>query len=754
MFMVEKYHSRRHSGNFSNAPQPATPRSSGPSNQNKGFKPNFSNKNKPSFSPKVNMDDLTNFGLDFLNSKPEPKKPFMRNTTPRPNRPTPNSFTPKQTPRVNNQAPKPLGHPNPRRLMSNAHFTSKPGLVANKFPTRTPGKPNSTQTSRPAGTPAKFRTQNSEPSVFGIKNSAKNFALRPTTTSKTAVPKILDKKLDAKIKEPRLRIIPLGGMEEVGRNMTIFEYGDDIVILDMGLQFPEEDMFGIDFIIPNISYLKGKEQNIRAVILSHGHLDHIGAAPMLLEALGYPPIIARPLTLALLKNRQEDYKPNSTNLLKTIQIKDIKETFSLGNFRLKLFAVDHSIMDAVGVILETPTATILHPGDWTLERDEHGKAHLDFSRLANLKRPTVLMLESLGATDVRHSASTQEMQKNLTSLVSNAKGRVIIGTFASQIERLDWIIDMAEKLGKKIVVDGRSMKTNIEIAQQLGYIKPAKHTLIKAEMMNEFPDNKIVILATGAQGETNASLSRILSGDHRTIKIQKNDTVIFSSSVIPGNERSIQTLKDKLYRQCDNVVHGDLMDIHVSGHGNREDILYLLRQVRPDYFIPVYAYHYMLREAKKLAEENGFKSERVFILDNGQVAEFDRVGGKVTKEKANTDYVMVDGLGVGDVSDIVLRDRKAMAEDGMIVVISTIDSKTGELIGSPDIISRGFIYMKENKELIQKTREKIKNIIKTRPTHGVVDDDYIKNKVRNDIGQFLFQQTKRRPMVLPVVIRV
>ncbi len=552
----------------------------------------------------------------------------------------------------------------------------------------------------------------------------------------------------------KLRIIPLGGMEEVGRNMTVFEYGNDIVLLDMGLQFPEEDMPGIDFIIPNISYLKGKEKNIRAVILSHGHLDHIGAAPFLLEKLGYPPVVARPLTLAMLKHRQEDYKKGTVKMLSTIQINNLQETFSFGAFRLKLFQVEHSIMDAVGIILETPAATIIHPGDWTLEKNDQGRPQLDFSHLAKLKRPTVLMLESLGATDVRPSASTQVMQHNLQSLITNAKGKVVIGTFASQIERVGWVIAMAEKLGKKVVLDGYSMKTNIEIAQKLGYIKAAKGTLIKAEAMHDLPENKIVILATGAQGEDKASLSRILNGDHRQIKINKHDTVIFSSSVIPGNERSIQTLKDKLYRQCDNVVHGEIMDIHVSGHANRQDIAYILGQIRPDYFIPVYAYHYMLHEAKKLAVDRGFPSERVFILDNGQVAEFDARGGRTTKEKVNTDYVMVDGLGVGDVSDIVLRDRKAMAEDGMIVIISTIDSKTGDLIGSPDIISRGFVYMKENRDLIQKTREKIKSIVKNRPNAGGADDDYIKNKVRNDIGQFLFQQTKRRPMVLPVVIRV
>jgi len=553
----------------------------------------------------------------------------------------------------------------------------------------------------------------------------------------------------------KLRIIPLGGMEEVGRNMTIFEYGNDIVILDMGLQFPEEDMFGIDFIIPNIDYLKGKEKNVRAVILSHGHLDHIGAAPMLLESLGYPPIVARPLTLALLKNRQEDYKSNSINQLKIININSIKDTLAFGAFKIKFFQIEHSIMDAVGIIMETPDGTVIHPGDWTLDKDNTGKPNLDFTHLADLKRPTILMLESLGATDVRPSAPAQTMENNITELISSAKGRVVIGTFASQIERINWIISIAEKLGKKVVLDGRSMKFNVEVAQQLGYIKPAKNTMIKPEQMHEFPEDKIIILATGAQGESNASLSRILNGDHRIIKIQKNDTVIFSSSVIPGNERSIQNLKDKLYRQCDNVVHGEIMDVHVSGHANSQDIVYVLKQIKPDYFIPTYAYHYMLCEAKKLAERNGFPSNKILIMDNGQVAEFDKTGAKITKEKANTDYVMVDGLGVGDVSNIVMRDRKVMAEDGMIVVITTIDSKTGDLIGSPDIISRGFIYMKENQELIKETRNKIKAIIKERPNTGIgVDDDYIKNRVRNDVGKFLFQKTKRRPMVLPVVIKV
>jgi ribonuclease J len=554
-----------------------------------------------------------------------------------------------------------------------------------------------------------------------------------------------------------LRVIPIGGCEEVGRNMTIFEYNGDIVILDMGIQFPEEDMLGIDYIIPNSEYLKGKEKNIRGVIFSHGHLDHIGAAPIVLEKIGNPPIIGRNMTLAMVKHRVEDYKPNSSKTLKTILIKNISDKLTLGQFKISFFQIEHSIMDAVGVVLSTPVGTVVHPGDWTMERDKAGKPVVDYTHLAKLPRPMILMLESLGVVSTRPSPTSEELKKALTGLISEAEGRVIIGTFSSQVERVGWIIEIAEKMGKKIVLDGYSMKMNIEIARELGYIKCKKDTIIKAEQARNFSDNKIVIICPGAQGEENSALARIIGGSHRHIKIKRSDTIIFSSSIIPGNERTIQRLKDNLYRQCDNVIHGNMMDIHISGHGTKDDITYMLKTIRPDYYIPVYANHYMLKEAEKLAKSIGFNPNRIFVPDNGSVIEFDRQGGRLTKEKVPANYVFVDGMGVTDSnSNIVLRDRKMMSEDGMVVVITTIDSKTGELIGSPDIISRGFVYMKDNQELIQKTRQKIKMIIKGRPQPqpGMTEDDYLKNKIRTEIGQFLLQQTKMRPLLLPVVIRV
>ena len=572
------------------------------------------------------------------------------------------------------------------------------------------------------------------------------------------------KQIKRKTQKPRdpsqkLRIIPLGGMEEVGKNMTIFEYGNDIIILDMGLQFPEEGMHGIDYIIPNISYLKGKEKNVKAVIFSHGHLDHIGAAPILLERLGYPTILGRPLTLAMVKHRQEDYKPKSTNLLKVLPIKDIKNRFSFGVFKISFFQVDHSIMDAVGVILETPNGTIVHPGDWTLDKDRHGKPILNYASLSRMqKRPIILMLEALGAIDIRHSASHEDMHKNLTEIITKSRGRIVIGTFASQIERVNWIIQAAEIAGKKVALDGYSMKMNIEIAQKLGYVKVKKGTLIKVGTIDDYPDDKVIVIATGAQGEGNAVLSRIINGTHRNIKLKKSDTVVLSSSVIPGNEATIQKLKDGLYRQCDNVIHGELMDIHVSGHGNREDILYMLKTIRPDYFLPIYGHHYMLREAAKLAQDNGFKRDRTIVLDNGQIAEFDQIGGKALNKKVDASNIFVDGLGIGDVGNIVMKDRQVMADDGMVVAVVQVNTKTRKVINNPDIITRGFIHIKSSEALMEKIRMRAKKI-----TQDIIAKNMpkktdqwggVRAKLRDDLSDFIIKETERCPMVLPVIIKV
>jgi len=551
-----------------------------------------------------------------------------------------------------------------------------------------------------------------------------------------------------------LRIIILGGCEEVGRNMTVFEYKGDIVILDMGVQFPEEDMPGIDYIIPNIKYLEGREKDVRGVIFSHGHLDHIGAAPILLEKLGNPVIIGRDLTLAMIKHRQEDYQKGSAQKLKTINIKSIDQVIVLGKFTVKFFKVEHSIMDAVGIIIETPAGTVIHPGDWTLDRDNNGQATIDYAYLRQLKRPIALMLESLGAVQEHRGVSYDEMYKNLQDILRSAPGRVIIGTFSSQIERIKWVMDAAQKLGKKVFLDGYSMKINIELARKLGYIKIGKGMLEDIKRVGKYDDKKVVVLCTGAQGEDNAVLSRIVSGEHRQIKLQKNDTVVFSSSIIPGNERTIQRLKDNLYRQCDNVIHGQIMDVHVSGHATKDDIVEVIKMIEPTYFIPVYANHYMLKEGEKLAVSKGFPKENIFVPDNGSVIEVTQQGAKMLEKKVPSHYVFVDGLGVSDTQNIVLRDRQVLAEDGMVVVIVTVYNKTGQLAQNPDIISRGFVFLKDNKELIEDLRHKVKHLVIKSDPKTWVDSNKIKNDIRDKVGQFLYTKTEKRPMILPVVIEV
>lgn len=557
-------------------------------------------------------------------------------------------------------------------------------------------------------------------------------------------------------KEGTLRIIPLGGMEEVGRNMTIFEYEKDIVILDMGFQFPEEDMPGIDYIIPNISYLKGKEKNIRGVIFSHGHLDHIGAAPILLEELGYPPIIGRDLTLALIKRKTEDYKKGSTANLKTIQIKSVNEKMRLGKFNIGFFDIEHSIMDAVGVTINTTAGTVVHPGDWTMDKDPIDHKPISYSNLAKLPRPTILMLESLGSIEEgKDVPSEREMYETLQSIISNAPGRVIIGTFSSQVRRVGEILNYVKKIGKKASIDGYSMKMNMEISRELGYVKIPRDVVVPVNKISDYPDNKVVVVCTGAQGEGNAVLSRIVTDSHRHIKIKKTDTIIFSSSIIPGNERSIQRLKDNLYRKCDNVIHSDIMDVHISGHCNKEDIKDMIKQVDPTYFIPVYANHFFLKEAEKLAIDIGFPNDKIFVLDNGSVIEFKNEKANVLSKKVNTDYVFVDGLGVGDVGQIVLRDRQVLSTDGMFVITVLIDSRTKEVVHNIQVTSRGFIYVKENFDLVNETKRKVKKVVNdTTSKNTLIDKRFIENNIREAVGSFLFQKTERRPMVLPVIIEI
>jgi len=562
------------------------------------------------------------------------------------------------------------------------------------------------------------------------------------------------------IPEKTLRIIPLGGQEEVGRNMTVFEYGNDIVIIDMGLQFPEEDMPGIDYIVPNVSYLKGKEKNIRGVLFTHGHLDHIGAAPILLKQLNYPTIVGRDFTLALIKHKVEDQEKGAASRLKMVRVKSLDDRIKLGVFEVRFFEVEHSIMDAMGIALVTPNGSIIHLGDWMISNEPVNPTDGDvtYNHLETLPKPTFLMLESLGATKKGLPPSETEVHTNLQNLIKGAPGRVIIGTFASQVRRIAYLIEYAERQGKRVALEGYSMKMNIEVAKELGYIKVKKETLITVNDIHKYADNQIVVICTGAQGEQNAALSRIVTDNHRFIKLQKNDTIVFSSSVIPGNERSIQRLKDNLYRKCDNVIHSDIMEIHVGGHGTIWEIEEIIRQVKATYILPVYANHYFIKEAAKIAYRLGYPDKNVFVMDNGHVLEVpekDNGFPHIIAEKADSGYVFIDGLGIGDIGHVVLRDRQMLATEGMVVITVIVDSKTKNVVGNIQVTSRGFIHVKENFDLVNEVKRKVEQVVKnTTSKETSLDWDMVRNQIREVTGQFLFTKTERRPMILPVVIEV
>lgn len=566
--------------------------------------------------------------------------------------------------------------------------------------------------------------------------------------------------LEVKTFGEKLKVIVMGGLEEVGRNMTIFEYDHEIIIVDMGLQFPEENMPGIDYIIPNVSYLEDKIDWIKGVVITHGHMDHIGAIPHLMEKLGNPPMFMGKLTSGLVKKRAEEY-----SRCPKLNIAEVNETSALRlgkHFRLEFLRVNHSIPDCFAIIIQTPLGTLVHTGDFKIDYSPVNDKPADLNRIAQIGGQGILLMlaDSTDSTHPGYQVSESSIGDEIDKLFDKITGRIIIGTFASQLSRVQKIFELAEKHGRRVYLQGRSMNDNVEIAHQIGYLKFNPKLLVQSDNeLNRIPDDKILIIGTGAQGESNAFLMRVVNGEHRSISIKNGDTVIFSSSVIPGNERTIQGLMDMIVRQGARAINYEMMDVHAGGHAKQEDLKLMMRLLKPEYFMPIEGNHYMLRAHGELAEQVGIPKEKIFIADNGQVVEFatdrqNKVSGKLTKDKVTTDYVMVDGLGVGDVSNIVLRDRRVMAEDGMIVVIATIDSKTGDPIGNPDIISRGFVYMKENRELIEKTRMKVKKLVKDHDPRTPADDDYIKNKIRNEIGQFLFSQTKRRPMVLPVVIKV
>lgn len=558
------------------------------------------------------------------------------------------------------------------------------------------------------------------------------------------------------LKDGDVRIIHFGGVEEIGRNMSMVEYKDSIVIVDCGVQFTETTTPGIDFILPNTRYLEEHKHKIKGVVITHGHLDHIGAIPYIMPRIDNPQIYARFFTSLMIKKRQEEF-PHLQPL--TLNVVEKDDVVTLGDFKVRFFAVTHAIPDSMGIIIETPYGDIVHTGDIRLDHDNGTPTDDEINRYKVFEERKVLLLmtDSTNCENPGFSISDRVVYKNIENVISETPGRLIVSTFASQVERMLFMLETAERFGKKVIVEGRSMKTNVEVARLANMLKVRPETLIPPEDMQRYPENKIVVLATGAQGEEFAALGRIATKTHKFIRLTPRDTILMSSSVIPGNERAVQNLKDKLSRQGAHLIHYKTSDVHSSGHANADELLWVHRKIHPKFFIPVHGYHYMLRVHADLERKLGMPEENIVIPDNGMVIEIQDEGNKIVKlkETAPGDMIVVDGTSVGKIQDVVMRDRQMLAEDGMFVVIGVIDSHTHTLKKSPDLISRGFVYLKESQDLLYQTRLLTKKVIEDSLARGGYSNlDQMKQDLAETTTKFLLQKTAKHPVIIPVIITV
>lgn len=555
-----------------------------------------------------------------------------------------------------------------------------------------------------------------------------------------------------------IRIVPLGGVEEIGKNMTAIEIGNDIIVIDAGMFFANGETPGIDYVIPNTRYLEERKDKIRALIVTHGHLDHIGGVPLVLSRIGNPPVYSRNLTVLMMRKRQTEF-PHLPALNAITVEKD--EVITLGNIKVKFWGVTHTIPDSMGVIIDTPYGWIVNPGDYKLDQidgvvsEEEEKEYKIFDNNKTL----LLMTDSTNIENEGFALPEIKVHQGIENIMRRIQGRTIIAAFASHITRLVKIIQIAESMNKKIVLEGRSMKTNFDIIIQAGLLKPAKDLIISMEEADRLPPNRVVILSTGAQGEEFAALNRAANKTHAKFRLQKGDTIILSASIVPGNERAVQKMKDGISRQGVKIISyrtpGEDF-IHATGHGNKEDIKWLHRKVNEKFFIPIHGHHYHLELHKELAVELGIPEENVVVPDNGSIIEITDAGTKigVRKEKAPASPMVVDGFSIGDEQSVVLRDRQALADAGMFVIIATIDQKTGTLRKSPDIISRGFVYLKESQELLRHTRTLIKRTVEHeyRGGGGQNNLDNVKNIVADTVSKYLYQKTAKSPVVIPVIL--
>jgi len=558
----------------------------------------------------------------------------------------------------------------------------------------------------------------------------------------------------AKSTKKRVRVIPLGGMGEVGKNMTVYEYGDDIIIVDVGVGFPDEEMFGVDLVIPDIAYLRDKTHRIRGIFITHGHEDHIGSLPYLLNDLGNPPVYGTPLTLGLISVKLRERRLLEKALLITLQPGDVIEA---GAFKIEPFRVCHSIPDCVGFGITTPVGTIVHTGDFKFDQSPVDGHPADYGKIAEFGNRGVLALVS----DCVHvetpgvTPSERVVEQAFERIFSKADGRIIVATFASLIARIQQVVDVAARHGRMVCVVGRSMENNTEMALELGFLHDTHRSLVDVRRAAELPHDRIVYVVTGSQGEPMSALSRIANGDHRQLKITQGDTVIISASPIPGNETSVGRIINNLFQMGADVIYSALTTVHVSGHASQEELKLMLNLTRPRFVMPLHGEERHLVLYRRLAESLGWQEEDVVIAKNGSVVEFGPDFAGMT-DTVHAGALFVDGAGAGELGEVVIRDRQTLARDGILLVVVSVDKETGKLVSGPDITSRGFVTQRRSTDLIEGTRDRVREslINGNGNGHRLVEGSLLTRKIRDVAGSYLFEQTHRRPMILPMVVEV
>ncbi|MDD6742825.1 ribonuclease J [Roseburia sp. MUC/MUC-530-WT-4D] len=550
-------------------------------------------------------------------------------------------------------------------------------------------------------------------------------------------------------KKSKLKIIPLGGLEQIGMNITAFEYEDSIIVVDCGISFPDDDMLGIDLVIPDITYLRDNIDKVKGFFITHGHEDHIGAIPYVLKEINVP-IYATKLTIGII-----DHKLKEHDMLKKVKRKVVKygQHINLGCFRVEFIKTNHSIQDAAALAIYSPAGIVVHTGDFKVDYTPVFGDAIDLQRFGEIGKKGVLALlcDSTNAERKGFTMSEKTVGKTLDKIFDDHKNqRIIIATFASNVDRVQQIINSANKYGRKVAIEGRSMVNIISIASELGYLSLPDNILIEADQLRNYPDEQTVIITTGSQGESMAALSRMASGMHRKVSIKPNDTIVFSSSPIPGNEKSVTGVINELMRKGAEVI---FQDVHVSGHACQEDIKLIYSLVNPKYAIPVHGEYKHLVAQAKIAEELGMDKDHIKILSSGDVLEIDEDGAEVTGH-VHVGNVFVDGLGVGDVGNIVLRDRQHLAEDGIIIVVMTLESGSGQVLAGPDIVSRGFVYVRNSESLMDEAKTVLDNTMEYCMEHNITDWGKIKTEVKDALGDFVWKETKRRPMIMPIIMEV